>query len=280
MNDKEKRIKMDDEDKKIIVILIKHPEGMSYRGIWNRLIDEKGEHLIAFQTLQRRVDRLKSKGMVGVKDAKKQGSNAVITLTDDGRVVGKKLSKNINYYKEAFRRYIENYRSKSTPEKLNKIWVAGSYIEEMLDEEMKEVLNDDMSDNLKRELVYAIIEEKAEVEKMGVDLCLEDEICNRVRSSIQGLSREELLEKLNEQIKSSIMDNESLKMSVKKKLMEEEGLSEEEAEKYAEMAVKKDDELQEFRDSQNKDMEFWKEWRKVRAEVDELIKKIEREGYK
>ena len=276
-----KIIKMDDKDKKIIEILEKHPEGMSYRGIWNKLVDEKGEHLIAFPTLQKKVDRRMGVKVVG---PEKRGKKAVITLVGKGKYLGKKLSE-IRNYKETFQRYIENYRSKLTPENLKKIWEAEIQIDEKLNEEMEEVLNDDMSDNLKRELVYAIIEAKEEIEKIVANLCLENEICNRFWSYIQGLSREELLEKRNEQIKSisdNRMDKESLKLSIKKKLMEERGLSEKEAEKYAEIVTKKDDndelpKVRDFRDLVDKEMEIMRE---VKRELDEILKEIERGGYK
>ena len=57
---------MDEIDKIILEIVSNHPEGLSYRQIWNKLKDEKGNHLVAFPTLLRRVDQLEKRGYLEI----------------------------------------------------------------------------------------------------------------------------------------------------------------------------------------------------------------------
>ncbi len=57
---------MDEIDKRILEIVSNHPEGLSYRQIWNLLRDEKGNHLVAFPTLLRRVDQLERRGYLEI----------------------------------------------------------------------------------------------------------------------------------------------------------------------------------------------------------------------
>ena len=287
--------KMDEIDKKIIEILGKHPEGMSYRQIHNQIkkwLKNEGRHPIVLNTVVTRVNNLKDV-YVDVKQPRDkngyviQGTRAVITLIGKGEYLSKKLRK-ISNYKEAFRRYIENYQSKN----IGKIWIAKMEIDKMLNDEMKEVLQDDVSDNLKRELVYAIIEAKAEVEKMGVDLGL-----NHYQSLLnyQGLS-EENIEFISRRIRRvyatglNSFEDIIAEGIVKKSptLFKSKFKSKSDAIKW----LRADPSTQiwkgilqvifgvmhdRFIDALNKEMEIRRE---VKRELDEILKEIEREGYK
>lgn len=188
---------MDEVDKQILKILTNYPKGLSYRQIWNKLRDEEGEHLVAFPTLQKRIDQLEKKGYVEVdKSNWKQGRSMIIKLKEDYKPVAERLSK-IREHKELFKKYIENQRSKLTSgENILKVQMAETEIITKLENEKEKILNSDMSPDLKKELLFEIIETEKEIEKMLTDLYLEDEHFSRIWSFTNGLSREELEEEI------------------------------------------------------------------------------------
>lgn len=180
-------IKVDEIDKRILEILANYPEGLSYRELWNKLIDENGEHLVAFPTLQRRVDRLKEDGKIEIDKSKwKRGRKMIIKLKEDSREIIKKFSE-IRKYKVLFKKYLESHLSALSSENwpivyitLLKVEKAKEIIKHELDERKTEIIKADMSPELKKNLLFEIIETEVEIEKMSIEAYSKNEMLNRL----------------------------------------------------------------------------------------------------
>lgn len=199
-------IKVDEIDKRILEILANYPEGLSYRELWNKLIDENGEHLVAFPTLQRRVDRLKEDGKIEIDKSKwKRGRKMIIKLEENSREIIKKFSE-IRKYKVLFKKYLESHLSELNSENWSeacfKIIEAKEIIKHELKERKVKIIKEDMSPELKKDLLFEIIETEGEIEKMSVEVYSKNEMINRLwllseyAGSLPRKDRSEILAKI------------------------------------------------------------------------------------
>jgi len=172
---------MDGIEKEILAVLSKYPEGLGYRELHRKLKDERGRNLVAFLTLQRKVDKLSKDGCVEiVEEDWKQGKKKIIKLRDSHKIIAKKLSE-IRAYINLFKKYIVKHcipiliRINGYPEFYHKLAAARYLLLEELEEKTYEIFESDISIDLKKELLFEVFEVEKEINTVFISTVFENE---------------------------------------------------------------------------------------------------------
>ena len=170
---------LDKKTKSILEVLRKYPDGISVNKLYEKLKDDKGRYLMSKPTFQKRLEMLKSKGIVIVEGEEEwdRGKKKIIKLRDAGKLIADKLSE-IRSYGRAFDKFLESRVSKLKEKKLesfeeliilNEIELVKSYISHKLNSLRREIISSDFSKDLKKDLIFETFETEKEIENIFID---------------------------------------------------------------------------------------------------------------